>query len=838
MTKLMHTTLVLGLVLGAALGGSTPAAADVLSPRVARAAQEYQAWRAGERIQAPAFPLYAGAQAHRPGDPPGLAALSAGETPRLRLLAVTDDVEALRAAGAEVSTVAGRVAVFEIDAFRLEELEGVSGLRSVTFPMPLSPSLDVSSPEINVPQIHGSLLPPYGGYTGQGVVVGTIDTGIDPLHNDFKNDDGTTRITYLWDQTVNGTPKPPGYAYGTEWTAATINSGAVTERDTDGHGTHVTGISAGNGRATGNSQPQYTYVGVAPEADIIVCKTTFLTTDVIDAINWLQGRAGSQPCVINLSLGGQMGPHDGTDPFDIALEGLSGPGRIIVAAVGNDGGSGIHAEAQIPGSGTLDITFQIPSYTPNGSPGSNVILLDGWYADTGNLTVSLISPNSAQVTAPASTQYPINTGDADNSADGYMFLGQGRYAVNSSRFFESDIWDNTNLGSQPPASGSWTVRCQNMTTTATEIDIWISYSSLPTDVTWSSHVDDTELVSSPASSDSVLAVSAYVTKQSWKSVNGGTYGYGSGTTVGEIAFFSSPGPLRNGGQKPDISAPGMGIGSSKSANATSPLFNATNITLQDGKHVISQGTSQASPHVAGVAALMLEANPMLAMKDLRNRMAATARHDSFTGMGWSPLYGHGKVDALAALNMVVPVRFLTLSADWVDGSAVVSWTLRETEAGARFQVERSPAATGPFRDVSGPVYGDRELSWTDPSPDATEPWYRVTAFQRDGTLERYGPVHLEPVAAQIRLWQNAPNPFTSGTVIAFELDRARPVRLDVVDVSGRLVTTLLEGEQAAGRHDISWDGVDSAGRPSAAGVYFARLTTAASIQVRRMVLAH
>jgi len=769
-----------------------------------------------------------------PGEP---APLSAGTEPTLRLLAVTDDVAALRAAGAEVSTVAGQVAVFEIPLSRVEALNEVPGLKSVTFPMPLRPSLDVSVPEIHATQVHGAAIPPYAGFTGNGVVVGIIDTGVDVAHDDFKNDDGTTRISYIWDQTDGVGPSPGApYTYGTQWTAATINSGQVREKDNDGHGTHVTGITAGNGRATGNGQPQYTYIGVAPEAEIMVCKTTFFTDEVIDAVKWMQNRAGSKPCVINLSLGGQMGPHDGTDPFDLALAGLSGPGRIIVGAVGNDGGSGIHAEGTVPGSGTLNFHFSIPNYTP--TSGQDVVLLDAWYPGTGNLTTTLVSPNSHQVSAIATNQDPISGGNDNDSPDGYMFMGQGRYAVNGDRNMEVDLWDRNGL-SQPPASGTWTLSCQNQTATATQIDIWIAYSNLSSDVTWSDHVDNAELISSPASSDSVLGVSCYVTKATWTAVNGGNYGYSGNPTLGAIAFFSSPGPLRDGGQKPDISAPGMGIGSSKSANATSPLFTPTNVTLQDGKHVISQGTSQASPHVAGVAALMLEANPSLAMKDIWTRLATSARHDIYTGPGgWTASYGFGKVDALAAVNLIVPVRFLALSADWVDGSAVVSWTLRETEPDARFQVERAPTSSGPFHDVSGPVFGDKELSWTDPSPDATEPWYRVSALLRDGSTERYGPVHLDPVAATVRLWQNAPNPFTSGTVIAYELDRQRPVRLDVVDVSGRLVTTLVDGEQSAGRHEINWDGVDNRGRSSAAGVYFARLTTAVSIQVRRMVLAH
>ena len=89
--------------------------------------------------------------------------------------------------------------------------------------------------------------------TGEGVIIGIYDTGIDFNSDDFKNEDGTTRILNIWDQITSGNPPDPVlFNYGYEWTETDINNGYCTEKDSSGHGTHVARIAAGNGRSTGN----------------------------------------------------------------------------------------------------------------------------------------------------------------------------------------------------------------------------------------------------------------------------------------------------------------------------------------------------------------------------------------------------------------------------------------------------------------------------------------------------------------------------------------------------------------------------------------------------------
>ena len=156
--------------------------------------------------------------------------------------------------------------------------------------------------------------PPFN-LSGKGVIVAIIDSGIDYAHQDFRNEDGTSRILYLWDQTIAGRP-PEGYYEGTLYTKEQIDEALkattfegrdrlVPSNDTTGHGTSVAGICCGNGRASNGK-----YRGVAYEADIIVVKlgrsigNSFANTaQLMEGINFCVNKAieRNQPLVINIS---------------------------------------------------------------------------------------------------------------------------------------------------------------------------------------------------------------------------------------------------------------------------------------------------------------------------------------------------------------------------------------------------------------------------------------------------------------------------------------------------------------------------------------------------------
>jgi hypothetical protein len=91
-------------------------------------------------------------------------------------------------------------------------------------------------------------------------------------------------------------------------------------------------------------------------------------------------------------------------------------------------------------------------------------------------------------------------------------------------------------------------------------------------------------------------------------------------------------------------------------------------------------------------------------------------------------------------------------------------------------------------------------------------------------------------AVRASLDQNAPNPFNPRTTISFALDRDEPVSLEIFDLAGREVRTLLRERMTRGPHQVTWDSTDDAGRPVASGVYAYRLKTPSFSASRRMIL--
>jgi subtilisin family serine protease len=203
--------------------------------------------------------------------------------------------------------------------------------------------------------------------TGAGVTVAVLDTGVNPFHADLERK--------VYPVFVN--PNTTGYL------------------DALGHGTHVTGIAASNGLATGNGLPAQRYVGVAPAAGIIAIQgthgdATFTDSDVIAGCRFAvdEGSRLGRPVVANLSLGSNSGPHDGTSDLEVALDDLfpaDQPGRAIVIASGNEGGRDQHAGGwALAGAATVPVELST-SAQPDAQ-----LAFELWH--TGTFALTVISP--------------------------------------------------------------------------------------------------------------------------------------------------------------------------------------------------------------------------------------------------------------------------------------------------------------------------------------------------------------------------------------------------------------------------------------------------------------
>ena len=535
--------------------------------------------------------------------------------------------------GAVVGSNHGTLVTLRLPVRELPELRELEGVLHVDAARMMEHRLDLAIPAANVDDVWNGA----PAHTGDGVLVGVIDSGLDFRHDDFRNADGSTRVKAMWDREgTNGTP-PQGFTGGSYHTATDLNSAiggtnpAVTQRDANGHGTHVAGTAAGNGRAS-NGQ----YRGVAYEADLLIASLPELASDkVLDAMNWMVQEAGrsGQPIAINMSLGFSVGARDGSAAHEQFIDQASGPGVVFVVAAGNEGQDFLHVTAT-PANPTA--TFRMLDYQAQG-PNADFAYVEIWVEGDESPSISVAgSPAvpSGQQQAFQSAQLGVIT--IDNAS-------QGVNPVNGDKQILI-IWDDSN--GVDPAPGDYDITFTGLTGTA---HVWKAISTMTSGFPAS---DNGYSVGPPATARKAVAVGAWKTRNTWPSVLGQqSYSGDWGTApVGSRAPFSSIGPARDGFQKPDLVAPGMAMVSALTADANPPTPNE--YVVPGAKYTMQQGTSMAAPMVAGVIALMFEKNPTLTADEVLQILRSSASSNQFSGTTWNPEYGEGLLDAAAALAAV------------------------------------------------------------------------------------------------------------------------------------------------------------------------------------------
>ncbi len=725
-------------------------------------------------------------------------------------------------AGSELRFVSPALATGRLSIGEIERLHACPGVTRIEAARRARPLLDESRTECGawaVQQPVGSP-PVYHGYSGRNVVIGIIDSGADVTHEDFVDSEGDTRIVLAWDQTEATENPPVGFDYGREWTAADIDQGLCTMTDPSGHGSRVLGAAAGGGAATGAGQPPYQYVGMAPEAIIIVVKTTFFTTDVLDAIDYVFAQAGAwgRRAVVNLSLGHQWGPHDGTESLEDAVRTRCGPGRIVVAAAGNQQDEGIHAEVTLPAGASDEVTVSVPAYAPQGGAQNDVLYIDGYEPDGASSAISITTPNGHSVGPVGPCQsITVSTVDGTVTLDRCLHPGPSDHV-----YIEIIDMD----ASHPPAAGTWTLHVEHVAKdgadTPITFDFWLPDHTLGSDPTFVEGRSDGKLVASPAGADSVIAVGAYLTRQCWTSADGGTYCYEDNPALGSLAPFSNHGPRRDGVLKPDLCAPGMGIGAALSADSDPGIT----WTLADTRHVIGQGTSMAAPHVAGIVALMLEARGALSAEETLERLRSSARSDEHAAGLPNAAWGYGKIDAVGALAGPSAILAIAPRVTRENEGIALAWEVPDQFGRLRFAVSRGLAPAEALRcgeTTTGPRYHFIDL---DPGA-AEEAVYWLQPLPAIGFPSPFGPFTLEDLKDGHDEDDNAfalgpPHPNPARHAAAWELVLPRPgrVALRIVDLQGRIVDQFETNPLPAGRHPMVWDLRSARGRVPPAGVYW------------------
>lgn len=521
-------------------------------------------------------------------------------------------------------------------------------------------------------QVQQGLSPLAAGFTGQGVAMGFIDTGIDFEHGDFNDASGNTRILQLWDQSKNNNAYTPAeYGYGRHWNAAEIDAGLCQNNDQFGHGSTVAGTGCGNGLANG------THKGVAPESHIIVVESKFNASDwlatVVDATEYIYSYADSNnvPCSINASVGTYMGSHDGLDPYALYIDSLitAKKGRIFTASAGNSGDwDNYHLHTNV----TTDTSFTWFEVNPSSAFGGAAAFWEMW-ADTADFNQVQFAIGADKVVPYYSfrgrTAYRDITGNLGVMVEDTIF------SPNMDTIATLVTWAEQRDGQyllqvliQSPDSSDYDFRFE--TFGLGSFDVWspVEYGlskivdSIPDVIDYpaiSNYVLPDSLqsiVSSFQCSPNVITVGNYANDSGFVNVYGNWMSVDA--TRGQLSSSSSIGPSRLGLVKPEVAASGHGTTSSAPSNVITDYYATGKDTVlaYGGLHMPNGGTSMASPVVAGVGALLLEKCPSMSHEEYIQAITSTAYQDNWTGTNLpNYAFGYGKLDGFSA---VVSTNFI------------------------------------------------------------------------------------------------------------------------------------------------------------------------------------
>ncbi len=532
------------------------------------------------------------------------------------------DVEELRPHGF-VDTATGGYATVRTTPTAVERLRDMG--YAVYRPKVFRPLLDLSTVDIGVNVLNNVTGVNAESVDGRGVLIAVVDTGVDLSHPAFKTPEGGNRVLYVWDQTINGKP-PKGFSYGYECGPQEIRQGTCPQRDTVGHGTIVASIAAGG---VGGG---WRLRGVAPGAELIVVKSGgpacggsrwfFDEKGLIDGISYAVEKARSlgRRLVVVLSLGTDLGGHDGGEPLERMLEAWAGEGVVFAVAAGNSGDESRHATGFLAPGQRTTLSWKIPGETKQAGL---------------SLTIPTTMDVNLRLITPGDTAVKIMFNRTVN--EGSLQVEASLDVRETIRAVTLDLIDEAGL------SGLWSLEMEAVNT-AGEWHAWVESDSCSDDSEFflaglGYRIQQSHTVTIPGTARNVLTVGAYATRTNWRA--GGSE-WGVAGSVGELESYSGRGPTVDNRTKPEITAPGGVIFAAGPSNLPRQAFSPSELVR------VSRGTSMAAPHAAGVAALILQLAPELTPRQVIELMIKNARQDSFTGpigFNGSNKWGWGKLNA-------------------------------------------------------------------------------------------------------------------------------------------------------------------------------------------------
>ncbi|RLD37625.1 MAG: hypothetical protein DRI74_06240 [Bacteroidetes bacterium] len=577
------------------------------------------------------------------------------------------DISEIEALNIRLNTQAGDLYTVNIPVEYIEKLLNIQGVEYVDIAKKAFPKLNDVRAKTWVDWVHsGTSLSQ--AYTGDGVVVGIIDGGFDYTHPTFYDASYSQyRISHVWEQRASGTP-PTGYSYGNELVGQTaILNEANDGIDEGSHGTHVASTAAGSGSALST-----TYRGMAYESEIVLVSGNYSNLGVAEGISYIFDYATSvgKPAVINMSLGTHVGPHDGTSALDEYFDSVSGDGKILVGAAGNEGADKLHLDYDFGSNETIFSFIEFP-YLSNKTNGSTYI--DIWGEADSDFTIAINLYDTESHEYEDYTEY-ISTSedrvvsysldDSDSDGDDVCTVSISVEHANSNNN-KPHIYLEFNNEDQDESGDIYDYVMLEVVATNTHIDAWCSGAGeavfTKVGYTDSRIIDGNTNITVGeigGTANSIITAGAYTSKNTYTDYQGNNHNIPFYNAVGEVAPFSSLGPTVDGRTKPDISAPGNVI--SAAVNSFDASYTDTGVDVvanvndetNDWWFANMQGTSMSSPVVTGIVALWLEADPTLDYVKVKQLMQVTSYTDSFTGTVPNNTWGYGKIDAHETMKAI------------------------------------------------------------------------------------------------------------------------------------------------------------------------------------------
>lgn len=610
--------------------------------------------------------------------------------------------------GCDVVTRIGAVYIANVPVDQLDAMAAEDDVVRIETYLGGRPLMDVTPKWIQSQPVYEGMQLPQA-YTGSGVLLGIVDAGFDLTHPTFYNADGTKyRVRGFVDDYYNadetlGTLTPLGREYMTENDIlAKAHSG-----DIEGyHGTHCLSIAAGSGYDT-------KYRGIAYEADIFAVSTIVGMGAIASPTEVARmkrifdyAEANHQPCVITYSIGFDVIPGD-CELFQEALEGVQGPGRVLVVAAGNSNSNPTYIEKpkgmETAGSCVVahgdiskvymlaDKPFRIKMIT------QKMCTSDDRYFSKSDSIVF----DSEQL--PADTVV-LNGQHAIVTRQGNFYTFTSRYEPKELNGHEPDVL--------LCAEGSdASVRMY--------VDTSTNFQNLFTEYRGDDRfcaAEHSHNIALPANLENVITVGALVGRTSFTNIDGEKMTSANNTQEGVITSFSSVGPTLDGLTKPDVVAPGLFIiAAGNSYNSLQDRGHVSNSTFKGREYpwIVLSGTSMATPCVAGIVALWMQADPTLTPEKVKDIIKATSHQLVDDLPSPNNTYGYGLIDAYAGICKVLDIETAIPGVSTHQPSALDIRPLGDSQVVLNFASAPHSPFTVRFFTLNGQAISQHTLQPTD-----------------------------------------------------------------------------------------------------------------------------